>query len=274
MGKQPPQATPTPEDRTTAQRFEAKYILMEWEAQAILDYMSPYLTTDKHVTWGVPYNINSLYLDDSRLSLFWSSKVGEKNRMKLRIRTYTDKPEDPVFFEIKRRVNQIILKQRAIMTRDTIDLLFQNQDVPHENFLKNTEQERFNFYQFRDIMEQMDAGPRCMVQYTREAYMSALDEPIRITFDRNLAGMIAKEYRPDLWTYDARYTDVDVAPVILEIKFTNTFPFWVKRAIYRFNLLRGEFAKYVTCVDILKNEGQLADWTSNFNEDPLWSSTL
>ncbi len=263
-----------PEDQTTAQRFEAKYHLTENMAQMVLDYMQPYLTTDKNTQWGQAYVINSIYLDNPRLSLFWSSKTGEKNRFKLRIRSYTDKPEDPVFFEIKRRVNQVILKQRAITTRDTVDRILRHEEVPFSAFLKPGPKERENLWQFRDLMEAMGAVPQTMVRYTREAYMSNLEEPVRITFDRNLSALPVPEYHPSVWTYGPHWTDLDVVPVILEIKFTNTFPRWVRAMVQRFGLLRAEFAKYVACMDQLKREGSLFAYMQDHNEDPLYSNIM
>ena len=260
-----------PEDQTTSQRFEAKYIIREFQAQMILDYMAPYVTTDSHVKWGEPYVINSLYLDSPQLELFWSSRLGEKNRKKLRIRSYTDHPEDPVFFEIKRRVNQVILKQRAIIKREYVPAILRGEEIPLDAFLKPTPKERNNFYAFRDIMESMNAGPIMMVRYTREAYMSNLEEPVRITFDRELAGLACREYHHGVWTYGPHWSEIEVAPVIMELKFTNTFPSWVRRIIQRFHLPQTSFAKYVTVVEVIKQEGGLASWLTH-SEDPLWVS--
>jgi hypothetical protein len=260
-----------PEDQTTSQRFEAKYIISEMQTQEILDYIEPYLTTDKHATWGVPYVVNSLYLDNDRLRLYWSSKGGEKNRIKLRIRAYTERPEDPVFFEIKRRMNQVILKQRAIVARDAVERVLLGQDVPPECFLASDIQEMENLCQFRDYAESLDAGPMCMVRYTREAYMSNLEEPVRITFDRDLSALYAPFYTPDVWIYDSRWLNLDAAQVILELKFTNLCPAWAQRMIDRFNLLQFPFAKYLSCLEGLKKEGLLFPWKEDPHEDPLWS---
>ena len=35
--------------------------------------------------------------------------------------------------------------------------------------------------------------------------------------------------------------------VVLEIKFTNTYPFWVSQMIHRIAVLRRGVCKYVTC---------------------------
>ena len=260
-----------PEDQTTSQRFEAKYIINELLAQEILNYIEPYLAADSHAQWGIPYVVNSLYLDNDQLGLYWSSKTGEKNRIKLRIRAYTERPEDPVFFEIKRRVNQVILKQRAMTTRDVVERVLLGGDVPPECFLASDIQEMENLCQFRDYVESLNAGPVCMVRYTREAYMSNLEEPVRITFDRDLSALYCPYYTPDVWTYGPHWLSVDTLPVILELKFTDFYPSWVQRMIDRFHLLQSPFAKYLCCLDALKRDGALVPWKRGPYEDPLWS---
>ena len=62
------------------------------------------------------YPIVSLYIDSPELQLCRESLTGQKNRFKLRVRSYTDEPEYPQFFEIKRRINQVIMKSRARVT--------------------------------------------------------------------------------------------------------------------------------------------------------------
>jgi len=260
----------TPVIDTTSQRFEIKYVISELLAEAIVDYIAPYITTDKHGGWRQSYVINSLYLDSSALALYWSSAVGEKNRFKLRIRSYTDKPEDPVFFEIKRRIDQVILKQRAITTRDTVERVLRGQIIPDTVFLKPSSQERTNLYAFRDHIEYLHATPKAMVRYEREAYVSSLEEPVRITFDRRLSALSCEHYDPTLWTYDSRWLTLDDIPVILEVKFTDRFPGWVTRMVQRFGLIRTSFAKYVTCVDALKHTGMRVAISNDLSEDTLW----
>lgn len=268
------QQTSATSEQTTAQRFEAKYPISEMEALAIRDYIQPYLTSDDHVAWGEPYTINSLYLDNAALRLYWSSVMGEKNRIKLRIRAYTEDPQDPVIFEIKRRVDRIILKERTVMRRDCVPAVLNGETIPESAYLKPTSKEKESLQHFRFYMESLQAQPKTMVRYKREAYMSNLEEPVRITFDRALSTLPVEEYSPDIWEYGPRWMELHGLPVILEIKFTNTFPFWVAKLIQRFNLTRDSFAKYVACLDHLKRDGLPMTWACGGNEDALWSSVL
>ena len=102
-------------DRMLASRFEMKYVIDEIKAAGIVRYIRPFLQMDRYskLQRRGMYPIVSLYLDSAELRLCRESLTGQKNRFKLRIRSYTDEPKYPRFFEIKRRMNQVIIKSRA-----------------------------------------------------------------------------------------------------------------------------------------------------------------
>jgi VTC domain-containing protein len=240
-------------DGKVFQRFEAKYVITELEAAQITHFMEPYVVPDPHAR---EYPINSLYLDSLDLRLFDSSEAGEKNRFKLRIRSYTSNPEDPVFLEIKRRTNQIISKERARVTRESLWRVLDPRQTLVEGLVSGDSKESKALFQFRDHMAGIAAAPRVAVRYMREAYVSDLEEPVRITFDRHLACLPCLSYTSSVWDLSSsKWKDVFEFPIILEIKFTNRFPFWVRRIIERFELRRTSVAKYVVCVKTLQREG-------------------
>ena len=107
------------------QRFEQKYMLDEDKAQAIRAYVTAHLELDENGL-GKPdfsYPVHSLYLDSTHLSTFWATINGDRNRYKLRLRFYNDHPDSPVFFEIKRRMNNCILKQRGGVRQEFVPYL-------------------------------------------------------------------------------------------------------------------------------------------------------
>lgn len=237
------------------QRFEAKYFLGELEAQAILEFIRPYVALDPHAPEGGHYPINSLYLDSPDLQLFHSSLFGEKNRFKLRIRSYDDAPDAPVFFEIKRRMDQVILKQRVDVKRGAVPALLGGSGYTPGVLVRPSEREMIKLLHFRDLMEGICAMPKCMVRYMREAYMSDFEEPVRISFDRRLSTLPALAYEDAQWTYGPHWMPVDFPEVVMEIKFTDAFPRWVHRMIQYFELPRVSAAKYVECVKTLNSVG-------------------
>src|SRR6266851_9666001 len=107
-------------DRIQQQRFELKYLVPEATALQVRDFVRSYLEMDEFSV-GRPnysYPVHSLYVDSDDLKLYWRTINGDKNRFKLRLRDYSISPDTPVFFEIKRRTNNCILKQRGGVRQD------------------------------------------------------------------------------------------------------------------------------------------------------------
>ena len=109
-------------DQMQRQRFEQKYRLDEAQALAVREFVQEYLPLDENGV-GKPdlsYPVHSLYLDSDSLTTYWATVNGDKNRFKLRLRFYNDLPDSPVFFEIKRRMDKCILKQRGGVRKEAV----------------------------------------------------------------------------------------------------------------------------------------------------------
>lgn len=234
------------------QRFELKYVVSEFLAQQIIDFMDPYMMSDP---MGKVYPVTSLYLDNRDMAMFWSSEMGEKNRFKLRLRSHSGFAGAPIFAEVKRRVDRVVLKTRAPVRREAIPQLLENAASTHAivDHRDNDRHARDLDY-FREIQGYFDAKPCATVRYMREAYMSRMEEPLRITFDRDLSCVPTLEYTPRIWSGDNFWLSAVQVPTIMEIKFTDAYPAWVTRMIQRFGLQRTSLAKYVECMRMLKHE--------------------
>src|SRR5690242_8445311 len=95
-------------------RFELKYLINQRVALRIRDFVQQHLELDEFGV-GRPdnsYPIHSLYLDSNDWKIYHATTNGDKNRFKLRVRYYDERPDTPAFFEIKRRRDNIILKSR------------------------------------------------------------------------------------------------------------------------------------------------------------------
>ena len=117
------------------------------------------------------------------------------------------------------------------------------------------QREHENLMLFSELSSRLNARPKIGVRYTREAYVSSLDEPVRITLDRDVAFAPIPERQSELWNDATPWRLVDHTPIILEIKFTDSYPSWVQRMIRRFQLRRISLAKYVVCVKTMQREG-------------------
>lgn len=228
-----------------SQRFELKYLADENTARQARDFVRTHLELDPHGA-GKPdlaYPIHSLYLDSDQMGLYWDTINGNKNRFKLRLRWYRDGAEDPVFFEIKRRQNEAILKQRAMVRRAAVPELLAGRfpragDLPGDN-----PRQLAAVRNFIDLMARHDARPRARVSYRREAWISPHDNSVRVTMDRDV--LCATEEGPHLSAAMHHPERVFGRQVVLEIKFTNRFPAWFGELVRVLGLRQGSAAKYV-----------------------------
>ena len=235
-----------PEDRLQQQRFEQKYLVPEATAHCIREFLGAYLELDENGT-GKPnfsYPVHSLYLDSDRLNLYWETINGNKNRFKLRLRFYNDDPDTPVYFEIKRRVNNCILKQRGGVRRGAVHWLLAGHFPEPDHLLTRDARQLVALQRFCQLMSEIHARSKVHICYMREAWVSTLDNSVRVTLDRqvlaepNLVARISTEVRQPVPVFRR-------PNVILELKFTNRFPDWFRELVRLFNCMQCGAAKYV-----------------------------
>lgn len=232
-------------DKLQASRFEQKYIISEDTALRIRDFVSAYLELDENGV-GKPnysYAVHSLYLDSDDLRLYWSTINGDKNRFKLRLRFYGDSPDSPIFFEIKRRMNNCIMKQRGAVRRDAVEPLLAGHLPEPEYLLSKEPKHLMALENFSRLMNELQAGPKVHIAYKREAYVPHDDNSARLTLDREVRS--EPELSPRLSTEMLNPIQVWGRSVVLELKFTNRFPDWFRELVRVFGLRQCGAAKYV-----------------------------
>ncbi len=233
-------------DRTLRCRHELKYHISESKAEAVAQFIKPYIQLDRYCKLhrSGDYPIVSLYLDSGDLQLCRESLGGHKNRFKLRIRSYTDEPDYPRFLEIKRRINTIIMKSRArVMDRD-VPTLLAGLPLPPQNYTADTE----TINQFQFYMNNIRARPAVLVRYTRQAYEGGLENRVRVTFDRELAYHVTSLPEVRLAGGAWQRNSFTLGGVILEVKFTAHYPVWLSRMVKYFNLRQQSISKYASSI--------------------------
>jgi hypothetical protein len=232
------------QDRMQQQRFELKYIIREEVALKVRNFVSSYLEIDEYGATqpNLSYWVHSLYLDSDRLATYWHTINGNKNRYKLRIRFYENRPKAPVYFEIKRRMNDAILKQRGAVHRDAVPWILAGH-LPEPTNLASSEPKALAAVQnFSRLMIDIQAKPKAHVSYMREAWMGIHNNSTRVTMDREVrcspeptARFVAEMDNPVLVFGDL---------VVLELKFTGRFPVWFGELVRIFGLHQCSAAKY------------------------------
>jgi hypothetical protein len=233
----------TNNDTMLSCRYELKYRIRESKARAVAQYVQSYIHPDKYALKqpGLAYSISSLYFDSNNLHLCKETIHQRKNRFKLRIRCYDDNPESPCFVEIKRRLNSVIMKDRARIQREMLKGIV-NFHVPDELYSKDKKiLSQFYFY-----LVSLRARPIVLVRYMRQAFEGDSSNRVRITFDRQLSFKAAN--RIEVTHNGSGWKLVPMDFVILEIKFTGRYPIWLSDMIKIFDLKQTAMSKYVSSV--------------------------
>ena len=233
-------------------RFELKYLVSEATARAIRDFCLSYLEPDEHddPADGFEYSVHSLYLDSASLALCRATLQGHKNRFKLRIRFYDDLPDSPAYLEIKRRQNDVILKQRCAVRRTAVSRVLAGHWPDPADVLDKGPRGHVALTEFCDLAGRIQADGQAFVCYKREAYVTPHNDTVRLTFDRRVFGARYTGLGSLHFNGDRAYPELP--GVILELKFTDRFPVWMRQMCRAFSLERRSVAKYCYCALALR----------------------
>lgn len=231
------------------ERYEYKYFVPEDQSEAIRRFIRPYVAVDAHAADAPDrrYSIYNLYLDTPCLDLFRACTEGDVDRFKLRIRWYDAAARGPFFFEVKRKVRQVIVKDRARITADDLRAVLRGMPV---SLPEGPTRERLTAFLSQVALRGM--CPYLFSRYTREPYESVFGDYARLTFDRAICFQAArgKPMDPRGWTYtDAPWATGGMrGATVLELKFTRDFPRWMSDLVAEFDLERIGYSKYVSSV--------------------------
>ena len=237
------------EERAPLARYEFKYLVSEADEVVLREAISAFCAPDTHNTAG-GYTISSLYLDTPDRLTYRAKKDRQLERFKLRIRTYGEQAEGPVFFEVKRKSNDRIIKHRTRVDREHWrEVLRGSRALPAE--------ERDAAHHFLYLTIGLGARPSVLVRYRREAFSSFLDPYARVTFDHRIVVQAPKGLDllgdPRAWRGidHPEATRLSRSMVVLELKFPAAFPSWMASLVRRFELWRIGFSKYCNGVEVL-----------------------
>lgn len=226
-------------------RFELKYLISTTQAGAVSADLLGFLSPDRHGEGG-RYALTSLYYDSADLSCYWAKIDGLKVRRKLRIRHYESAaaldPADPVFVEIKQRVNRVTQKRRVQLPYAIAQSLCEGvepDDVARADAAVVTE--------VVDMVRRFDLRPTAITSYMRDAFVGGeLDPGVRVTFDRGL------RYRTGNLDLHRKNPGAHLLPpdlVVMEVKVNDRVPTWLTRLVSHHNLTLVRISKYCAAIE-------------------------
>ena len=148
------------------------------------------------------------------------------------------------------------MKSRAPARHQDVPMLLKGLMLPEQDF--RTNREALN--QFQLYASYLTAKPAVLIRYLRKAYESESENRVRITFDRELYYKVTKEPRVTLNGTGWQTNHLMVKGVILEIKFTATYPIWLSRLVTTFNLNSRSISKFATSMQQSSMLGYCGPW--------------
>ncbi|MCP3975369.1 MAG: polyphosphate polymerase domain-containing protein [bacterium] len=227
-------------------RFELKYLIGRDQIGAVRSDLSNNLDPDPHSPDGA-YAVWSRYYDTADFKFYWEKIDGIRFRRKLRIRHYGDptsiSDEEPVFVEIKQRVNRVTQKRRVRLPYTAALALCDEHVLPE----LTQHAERVIAEEVLTLSSGLDLRATTIVGYRRQALVGRrTDGGLRITFDTLIRGR-----KTDLDLAAGVETPSIVSPqmVIVEVKVNERVPYWLTEKIARHNMQLVRISKYCTSVE-------------------------
>ena len=229
-------------EQTLKFRHELKYQINPHQYFIIKQRLRHLLLPDRHAGPQGEYHIRSLYFDTIDNKALHEKLGGVRDREKYRIRIY-NLSDRIIHLEKKLKRNDFIAKIKEPLTRKMAEALAEGNsevlNVPGKPL----------FLEVYRLMRNERLRAKTIVDYVREAYVCPQGN-VRVTFDKHLrTGLTGTNlFDPHLPTVSA----FDKRIVVLEVKYDDYLPEFVRTALQGENIHRQSSSKYVICRKLLK----------------------
>lgn len=224
-------------------RNEWKYICNEYDLTIIEQRLKKYLQYDENSCKDGQYAIHSLYFDDAYYSCASDNDAGLPIRYKYRIRYYGQNQET-LKLEKKYKYYGMCRKRSISLSLNEYQMIMTGNA---ESLMWKTNSDLLKLF-CSDIVFK-GYSPKLIVDYERRAFVDYFTN-VRITFDRNIA------ISSDISKFLER--DYEKIPLmgenqhILEVKFDDILPAYIKQAAYISTLNQTAFSKYGTGIQVIE----------------------
>lgn len=225
-------------------RFEFKYLLHKDVIDRMIPELMTYMDWDPYVYENDFYEVNSLYYDSENFKNYFEKLNGVLTRKKPRIRVYHKqvKDSDPVFFEVKKKYGDVIIKDRAALTKAQFASFI---ETPNAINSLSAEAGQNELMKFLYEIAKYQMRPTALVSYKRKPLVGRNNPGFRVTFDYDIEAA-----KPDGFNFEADYESVYDDLVVMEVKYNGDMPYWFYSIIERYKLTRGSFSKYCESVAV------------------------
>lgn len=164
-------------------RYEKKYLLTGEQYEKLIPRLLEYMKMDDHCV-NNSYSIYNIYYDTDDNSVIRHSISKPYYKEKLRLRSYKipQSPSDKVFIELKKKINKIVNKRRAIITLEEA-----------YNFLEFGERPKCTDFITEQVINEIEyylshtkVNPTIYIGYNRIAFFGKEDKDFRLTIDSKI----------------------------------------------------------------------------------------
>lgn len=217
-------------------RNEWKFYCNEIELESIKSKLSNALMYDIHsMPFNEGYTVHSLYFDDYFNSCVFDNEGGYNKRYKYRIRYY-NKDKYHIHLERKEKLNGMCRKHMCNLSKDEYEMIINGK--AKDLFWKTDNKLLKEFC--LDCINKLFV-PKLIVDYDRIAYVEPISN-VRITFDKNISvSTKTSEFLSDGYI---KFPLLNKGMHVLEIKFDDILPSYIKQVININTLKQSSFSKY------------------------------
>lgn len=219
-------------DTLSVYRSERKYLISFPDAARLKTWLTAFLCSDEHGEQGT-YRVKSLYYDTPDGRDFREKLDGLEKRQKLRLRIY-DENQPVAKLELKSKNGDLQHKTSLEVSRTDAEILAKGVYTPLFSY---GGEDAMKFY---TILSLHRYRPAVVIEYDRTAF-SYREFDVRLTFDSHIR---SSETNLNLYERQLPWNPVFRDAVILEVKFNDVLPNFIRKLLQPCHLTAISFSKY------------------------------
>lgn len=221
-------------------RYEKKYIITNLQMEILRNTLSAALYLDSNIkNPDGSYFIRSLYFDDYKNTSYYQVLDGLSKREKYRIRYY-DLDPSYITLEKKSKQNNLGKKDKDRLTKEMVLKFINNEEI---------ESNKPVITELQAKMKTAFYKPAVIIDYERRAFTYPVND-VRITLDYNIS--CSYEFSKFFENNINSIPLLEKNTAILEVKYNDFLPDFIKNIINIKNLEITSFSKYSTGRDMLE----------------------
>lgn len=224
-------------------RYEKKYIVNDLQIEQLKHRLAPIMKLDSILGQRKYYSIRSLYFDDYKDTCLNQVINGFSERYKYRIRFYNFN-EEYIVLEKKYKINNMTKKSSCEINKQIVEDIINNRNI---NVSKDNPKLLNELY---IMIKTRGFKPKIIIDYDRIPYVYNAGY-VRVTIDYNLSCSydVNKFFSKDI----LRIPLMENGNSILEVKYTDFIPDFVRFCLQVDGLYRTSYSKYGNGRLIIKN---------------------